>query len=101
MACLFQPLEAGCLTRVERPVFRAFRGILEATGNSQDNAAQLTKKIISTLEPAYQADTQENGEGEQSTIHDIWRIMFDIIYRIPPDHEWQDTWTLTLSTLAQ
>ncbi|KAI1346374.1 hypothetical protein F5Y01DRAFT_319814 [Xylaria sp. FL0043] len=101
MASLFQSLEAEDLTAIERPIFYAFRDILTATGSTEDRAVELANKIVSICESNDKTDASLDAEVEQPSVEHVWRIMFDMVYYIPPDHEWQDVWTLALRDLAQ
>ncbi|KAI0809596.1 hypothetical protein GGR55DRAFT_679430 [Xylaria sp. FL0064] len=101
MPSFFQSLEAEDLTAIERPIFYAFRDILTATGSTEDRAVELADKIVSICESDDQTDASLDEEVEQPSVEHVWMIMFDMVSCIPPDHEWQDVWTLALGNLAQ
>ncbi|KAK0647223.1 hypothetical protein DIS24_g7919 [Lasiodiplodia hormozganensis] len=78
-----QPVEEIDFTNSERAIFNVLKATLQYPANPQVKGLKLADDIDFFCKSA-------EGEGAVSAIlWDVWGVMVEIVYRIPPGHPWQ------------
>ncbi|KAK1962213.1 hypothetical protein LY78DRAFT_587074 [Colletotrichum sublineola] len=82
-------------TESQREIFDVVQKHLQSAGNAHQDPSALAAAIQQL------AASRSSRDAMSGFLWDLWMVIVDLAYIIPPDHPWQDTLTCAIQTLRQ
>ncbi|KAK1980877.1 hypothetical protein LZ30DRAFT_782422 [Colletotrichum cereale] len=82
-------------TESQREIFDVLQHHLQSANNTHQDSSALTTAIQQL------AAAQPSRDVASGFLWDLWMVVVDLAYLIPPDHPWQDTLTGAIQTLRR